>query len=372
MATNQTTLEILKEAISNILSSDDTSLDQLQEIVDYIKENRQKIESLSIEDVKDLQTSLDLKVNIVDIVDNLVSTLVDVPLSANQGRVLNEKVKVASDAIESIKTVLASDDTSLDELQEIVNYIKQNRDNLQNLDLSNIAETSELKYFTKDLKEKLEDLDQRFDSKIETSGFKNLIINGDLRVNQRESKSLIEKENAYNYDRWYYDGTYIIQYIENLNVVKNGKYTLSWEGTAKAFINGKAINNGSFTTLVENSQVEIKFDSADFKFVQLEFGVKKTNFEIRPYSLELNLCQRYYEKHQDLSFWSNINTDQWLLHYGFLVEKRAVPTIKTFNISIDWGGKINIIKANTKGFNASASTGGRHWEFDYEADSEIY
>lgn len=41
--------------------------------------------------------------------------------------------------IQNILTVLASDDTTLDELQEIVNYIKQNKSDLENLGISNIA-----------------------------------------------------------------------------------------------------------------------------------------------------------------------------------------------------------------------------------------
>lgn len=41
--------------------------------------------------------------------------------------------------IQNILAVLASDDTTLDELQEIVNYIKQNKSDLENLGIANIA-----------------------------------------------------------------------------------------------------------------------------------------------------------------------------------------------------------------------------------------
>ncbi|RXJ93331.1 hypothetical protein CRV00_11815 [Malaciobacter molluscorum] len=156
-------VQVLNETLSSILSCDDTSLDQLQDIVNYIKENRKRIESLSAYDEQTLDKKLDLKVNISDIVDNLLSTLSDVPLSANQGRVLDEKIKIISESITSIKTLLASDDTSLDELQKIVNFIKQNRDDLSTLDLSNIAETEELKHFTKELKNKVETIDNKID-----------------------------------------------------------------------------------------------------------------------------------------------------------------------------------------------------------------
>ncbi|QDF30187.1 tail fiber protein [Halarcobacter anaerophilus] len=151
-------IALLQEAIESlrvILTSDDTTLDQLQEIVDFIKENREKIENLSVEQINGLQEALNLKINIADIVDNLTSTLVDAPLSANQGRVLNEEIALLQETIESLRVILTSDDTTLDELQEIVDYIKQNKLDLQNLDLSNIAETSTLKHFTSTLLEKL-------------------------------------------------------------------------------------------------------------------------------------------------------------------------------------------------------------------------
>jgi len=66
------------------------------------------------------------------IVDGLTSTASGQPLSANQGRVLKG-------LIDSINTLLSSDDTTLDELQEIVNYIKLNRSELDNLSIASIA-----------------------------------------------------------------------------------------------------------------------------------------------------------------------------------------------------------------------------------------
>jgi hypothetical protein len=67
-----------------------------------------------------------------DVVDNVTGNGTDVPLSANQGRILKGY-------IDNINSLLASDDISLDELQEVVDYIKANRDELQSLGISNIA-----------------------------------------------------------------------------------------------------------------------------------------------------------------------------------------------------------------------------------------
>ena len=67
-----------------------------------------------------------------DIVDNVTSTSANVPLSANQGRVLNG-------LISSINTLLTSDNVQLDTLQEVVDYIETNRNTLDTLAISNIT-----------------------------------------------------------------------------------------------------------------------------------------------------------------------------------------------------------------------------------------
>ena len=59
--------------------------------------------------------------------------------------------------IATINNLITSDDLTLDEFQEIVNFIKQNKSDLQTLDLSNISETLTLKHFTAADKTKLTD-----------------------------------------------------------------------------------------------------------------------------------------------------------------------------------------------------------------------
>ena len=81
----------LTTKLNALMDSDDTTLDQLSEIVNYIKSNRSLIENVTT-----------VKVNISDIVDNLTSTAANKPLSANQGRILKE-----------IITALTKDDIGL-------------------------------------------------------------------------------------------------------------------------------------------------------------------------------------------------------------------------------------------------------------------
>ena len=66
-----------------------------------------------------------------DVVNNLVTNVTDVPLSANQGLVLKG-------LIDGINTILNSGDTQLDDLNEIVQYIKTNRSTLDALGISTI------------------------------------------------------------------------------------------------------------------------------------------------------------------------------------------------------------------------------------------
>ncbi|MDE6233403.1 MAG: phage baseplate upper protein, partial [Lachnospiraceae bacterium] len=80
----------LTTRLNALADSDDTTLDQLSEIVAYIKSNRTLIENVTTN-----------KVNVSDIVDNLTSTSTNKPLSAKQGKVLK-------DLIDSLTTVVGN------------------------------------------------------------------------------------------------------------------------------------------------------------------------------------------------------------------------------------------------------------------------
>ena len=103
------------------------------------------------------QTALNAKLDIANVIDNLTSIDMSKALSANQGKVLK-------DYIDNINTLLTSNDTSLDELQEIINFIKQNKSILDTLGISNIA-----------------GLQSALDSKVDASEIESL-INIDLKI----------------------------------------------------------------------------------------------------------------------------------------------------------------------------------------------
>jgi hypothetical protein len=72
------------------------------------------------------------KVNVLDVKNGLNYTDADKPLSAYQGKVLKQY-------IDSINVLLGSDNNTLDDLQEIVDFIELNRETLNTLGITNIA-----------------------------------------------------------------------------------------------------------------------------------------------------------------------------------------------------------------------------------------
>lgn len=87
----------LATRLNALADSDDATLDQLSEIVAYIKSNRDLIDAIT--------TS---KVSVSDIVDNLTSSNVDKPLSANQGKVLKAALEEIKKSVSDGKTLVAS------------------------------------------------------------------------------------------------------------------------------------------------------------------------------------------------------------------------------------------------------------------------
>lgn len=79
-----------KERVNALLDSDDTTLDQLSEIVEYIKANKDLIEGVTTG-----------KVNVDDIVNDLVTNVPDQPLSAAMGVELKRLIDELGVALEN-------------------------------------------------------------------------------------------------------------------------------------------------------------------------------------------------------------------------------------------------------------------------------
>lgn len=176
------------------------------------------------------------------------------------------------------------------------------------------------------------------------AGFRNKILNGRFTLNQSGSASRIATPNAYNFDQWYYDGTYLYQPIPTEDV-QDGTYTLSWEGdsTAAWSLNSEAsVNQGAqtYTSIPNGGQIVVsghtnehlwvrfQGDLLNLDKVQLEPGGNSTPFEERPFIQELALCQYFYERGEmflvDGYIQAAANTGSYVF---FKVDKRTVPTI---------------------------------------------
>ena len=104
-AHNDIRLELtrLSGIINDVLDSDDVDLNELHEIVAYIKSNNALIAAITVS-----------KVNVADIINNLTTNVTDKPLSSAQGVVLNGLIDAlnkdkldASKLAEAINTALA-------------------------------------------------------------------------------------------------------------------------------------------------------------------------------------------------------------------------------------------------------------------------
>lgn len=180
-------------------------------------------------------------------------------------------------------------------------------------------------------------------------GFRNVLINGEFRINQRAYASASNlASGSYGFDRWkstftnttltftsasqgqivtINSGGSVEQVIERENVTA-GTYILSWTGTAT----GRVYNTGAtppayaaspiIVTLDGLANVEVEFTASGGTRTlwkpQLEQNRQPTPFEQRPISVELQLCQRYYFRIVATST------------YGVLADGGAGDTTNTF------------------------------------------
>jgi len=185
---------------------------------------------------------------------------------------------------------------------------------------------------------------------------KNIIINGDGKINQRAyvSGTATSGANQYTLDRWKvvvsgenltFTGTDagrvmtapaggVEQVIEDKNIA-GGTYVLDWQGTATATVDGNAVAKGGTFTLTANTNATVRFTSGTFSEVQVEQGSVATPFERRPYGTELALCQRYavvYNSNDDnaanrLGFGIAVSTTRAYCSIKHPVTMRAKPSL---------------------------------------------
>ena len=193
---------------------------------------------------------------------------------------------------------------------------------------------------------------------------RNLIVNGNLRTNQRKYVSATAMgAGEYTLDRWkvnvasgkvyftekpqgngaeFVTGHGIAQVVEQANIIP-GDHILSWGGTSS----GRAYNAGGVppaygaspivATLDGAANVVVEFQavggSQNLSQVQLEYGTIQTPFEGISVGEELALCQRFYCRLDTATFGTLFGTalatrDSGMQAYVQLpATMRAVPTL---------------------------------------------
>ena len=105
----RTLINNLTSRLNSVADSDDETLDQLSEIVDYIKNNRSLIDEITKN-----------KINVSDIIDNLTTDVSNKPLSAAQGVALKELIDAIN--VPTKTSELTNDSGFLTEHQSLDGY----------------------------------------------------------------------------------------------------------------------------------------------------------------------------------------------------------------------------------------------------------
>jgi len=143
--------------------------------------------------------------------------------------------------------------------------------------------------------------------------FRNIIHNANFNVNQRGyvSGTATTIANQLTLDRWKVqtlgqsvafsasaNGSSIVapsggfaQVIEAKDIL-GGTYCASWTGSGTITVNGSGVAKGASFTLPANTNATVVLVGAVSQF-QVEIGTIATSFEVRPYAVELSICQRY-------------------------------------------------------------------------------
>jgi hypothetical protein len=177
---------------------------------------------------------------------------------------------------------------------------------------------------------------------------RNVLINGNLRINQRGVTIAAAAVGQYGPDRWKkVDASHMTQIVEDLNVVHGATYTLSGTGVTTQQLTAPA--SGHWTL------PNIPITATN---IQLELGTVATPFERRSYGQELALCQRYYES-ATFNWQGAVSASSgYIWDVNYKVSKRTTPTLAYSGGSTSNFGASSAANITTEKFSISANSSG--------------
>lgn len=221
-------------------------------------------------------------------------------------------------------------------------------------------------------------------------GYRNMVINGDMRINQRGvSGTVTLAAGEYGHDRWKAGAsgcTYVFsslnglttvtitagslqQVIEDVNVPP-GTTTcaLTWVGTSQGKVGAGAYSvSGVTATITGGTSLAVEFSTGTLALVQFARGEAPTSFDARPYGVELALCQRYFEKGVSPRGTNYGSVTQRVnVPIYFKVPKRAVPSL-----TVETGAGDYTSKEGGGVFNSSVAAGAEYAPGAYTANAEL-
>jgi hypothetical protein len=177
------------------------------------------------------------------------------------------------------------------------------------------------------------------------AGFRNIIVNGDVTINQRGKTYAERPEGEYWADRWKKVSGGMTQVIEPGNYEANSTYTLSGNGVTTQQVTSPSSGNWTIPTIPSTATK-----------IQLELGTQVTPFERRPFAIELSLCQRYHQKMNVKIMFDQMNHGiSW--YSSFVTPMRAKPSVGLTS-KLKWDelitGKLSSDPYFSTGVNASS------------------
>ena len=194
---------------------------------------------------------------------------------------------------------------------------------------------------------------------------RNILINGNLTVNQRGLSIASVATGAYGEDRWKKTAGGMTQIIEEVNYLPSTVYTLSGTGVTTQQITSPASGDWTLPDIPVTARL-----------IQLELGDTATPFEHRSYGDQLRMCQRYYATDSFQSRMCGATSGDIGDMVQYPVQMRVQPTISFANLNyavnssslVFASGTVNHLRAS---WGSGNSTVHSVILFDWYADAEL-